>query len=301
MNNTKTRKMMKTPMDEFAVFILTHGRPDNVVTYKTLRKQGYTGRIYVVIDDEDETEWQYREKYGSEVVQFSKKEIEQKFDLGDNFTNKRGVIIYARNACFEIAKELGVRYFCELDDDYTSFTYRFTEDNMFAEANIKSMDKVFGLLLDYYISLGERCKTIAMAQGGDYIGGGAGTYGKAIKLTRKAMNSFICSIDRPFKFVGRINEDVNTYVRLGYEGELFLTVNHICLHQKQTQSNKGGMTETYLESGTYLKSFYSVMYHPSAVHIGLMGNKNKRLHHQIEWDATTPKILKDGNRASQRD
>lgn len=285
--------MNKAVLNDFAVFILTHGRPDNVVTYDTLKKHGYTGRVYLVIDDEDDTEDQYRERYGDKVIQFSKREIEKTFDTGDNFTNKRGVIIYARNACFEIARNLGVKYFCELDDDYTSFTFRFGADNTFSSANVLSLDAIFSAMLDFYISLGDRCKTIAMAQGGDYIGGGAGSYGKAIKLTRKAMNSFICSVDRPFTFVGRINEDVNTYVRRGYEGDLFLTINQICLHQKQTQSNKGGMTETYLESGTYLKSFYSVMYHPAAVHIGLMGNKNKRLHHNIEWNAVAPKIIKE--------
>lgn len=285
--------MNKAVLNDFAVFILTHGRPDNVVTYDTLKKHGYTGRVYLVIDDEDDTEDQYRERYGDKVIQFSKREIEKTFDTGDNFTNKRGVIIYARNACFEIARNLGVKYFCELDDDYTSFTFRFGADNTFAEENVLSLDAIFSAMLDFYISLGDRCKTIAMAQGGDYIGGGAGSYGKSIKLTRKAMNSFICCVDRPFTFVGRINEDVNTYVRRGYEGDLFLTINQICLHQKQTQSNKGGMTETYLESGTYLKSFYSVMYHPAAVHIGLMGNKNKRLHHNIEWNAVAPKIIKE--------
>jgi hypothetical protein len=285
--------MNKAVLNDFAVFILTHGRPDNVVTYDTLKKHGYTGRVYLVIDDEDDTEDQYRERYGDKVIQFSKREIEKTFDTGDNFTNKRGVIIYARNACFEIARNLGVKYFCELDDDYTSFTFRFGADNTFSSANVLSLDAIFSAMLDFYISLGDRCKTIAMAQGGDYIGGGAGSYGKAIKLTRKAMNSFICSVDRPFTFVGRINEDVNTYVRRGYEGDLFLTINQICLHQKQTHSNKGGMTETYLESGTYLKSFYSVMYHPAAVHIGLMGNKNKRLHHNIEWNAVAPKIIKE--------
>ena len=40
----------------FAAFILTHGRPEHVYTYKTLRSQGYTGQIYIVIDDEDPTE-----------------------------------------------------------------------------------------------------------------------------------------------------------------------------------------------------------------------------------------------------
>lgn len=287
-----TEMSMDDYRKNFAVFILTHGRPKNVKTYNTLKNHGYTGRIYLVIDDEDDTENEYREKYGDKVVQFSKREIEKKFDIGDNFTNKRGVIIYARNACFEIAQKLGITYFCELDDDYDSFSFRFNENGEFKCSQIRNMDVVFSLMLDYYISLGDRCKTIAMAQGGDFIGGGHGRFGKEIKLFRKAMNSFICSTQRPFTFVGRINEDVNTYVSRGYKGDLFLTINLVCLNQVQTQSNKGGMTETYLESGTYLKSYYSIMYHPAAVKIAMMGNINKRLHHQINWNAVAPKIVK---------
>lgn len=61
--------------DDFCVFILTHGRPDRVYTYKTLRKRGYTGKIYIVIDDEDETENEYRAIYGDEVLQFCKKDV----------------------------------------------------------------------------------------------------------------------------------------------------------------------------------------------------------------------------------
>lgn len=49
---------------EYIVFILTHGRADNVVTYNTLRKQGYTGRIGIVIDDEDEQGNLYRKNFG---------------------------------------------------------------------------------------------------------------------------------------------------------------------------------------------------------------------------------------------
>jgi len=41
--------------DSFAALILTHGRPDNVITERTLRRQGYTGRIVFVLDDEDKT------------------------------------------------------------------------------------------------------------------------------------------------------------------------------------------------------------------------------------------------------
>ncbi|EFI4081186.1 TPA: hypothetical protein J5F60_004390 [Escherichia coli] len=41
--------------DDFCVFILTHGRPDKVLTYRTLRRAGYTGKIFIVVDDEDKT------------------------------------------------------------------------------------------------------------------------------------------------------------------------------------------------------------------------------------------------------
>ena len=41
--------------DDFCVFILTHGRPDQVHTYDSLMKAGYTGKVYIVIDNEDKT------------------------------------------------------------------------------------------------------------------------------------------------------------------------------------------------------------------------------------------------------
>lgn len=277
----------------FAAFILTHGRPDKVYTYKSLRSHGYTGKVYIVIDDEDAAGYEYREKFGDEVVQFSKDEIGKTFDLGDNFVDKKGVIIYARNACFELAKELGIEYFIQLDDDYTSFTYRFDADWNFREKKIKCLDHIFEIMVDFYIKCGDRCKTVAMAQGGDFVGGGSGAYGKEIELKRKAMNTFICSIHRPFKFIGRINEDVNTYTSESFRGLLFLSFPMLCMHQLRTQSNSGGMTEVYLESGTYLKSFYSVIYHPSGVKVRLMTTKNSRLHHGICWNATAPKIVRE--------
>jgi hypothetical protein len=40
--------------NSFVALILTHGRPDNVHTIKTLRKCGYTGDIIIVLDNEDD-------------------------------------------------------------------------------------------------------------------------------------------------------------------------------------------------------------------------------------------------------
>lgn len=96
----------------FVAFILTHGRPDRVLTYEKLRKHGYTGKIYIVCDDEDKTLPEYRKRFG-DVLVFSKSEIAKTFDEGDNFGDRRA-IIYARNACFELAQQIGATHFIEL-------------------------------------------------------------------------------------------------------------------------------------------------------------------------------------------
>lgn len=278
---------------DFAVLILTHSRSNSVVTYNTLRRQGYTGRIVLMVDDEDSQIDAYRKKFGDEVVVFSKQAAIDMTDSGDNF-GKRNSVVYARNYTFTVAKELGLKYFLELDDDYTQFRYTFDNERNYITRNIeiKSLDGVIEAMLNFFIESG--ATTIAMSQGGDFIGGEKSQLSKLErrgKFSRKVMNSFFCNVDKPFKFMGRINEDVNLYAENGRRGELFITVPRIRLEQKQTQANDGGLTDIYLDLGTYVKSFYSVMYAPSCVKIAEMGVTARRLHHRLSWKNTCPLII----------
>ncbi len=230
--------------DDFCAFILTHGRPDKVLTYRTLRRAGYTGKIFIVVDDEDKTRNQYMAEFGEQVLVFSKADIASRFDEADNFCDRRS-IFYARNACFDLAKLVGCKYFIQLDDDYHEFQFRVDRNYDQAYFPIRKLDAILSEMLAYYESI--PALSIAMSQGGDFLGDNGG---HASWVKRKAMNSFICSVDRPFSFMGRINEDVNTYTNLGRCGELFMTIGAVQLGQKQTQKNSGGMTELYLDSGT---------------------------------------------------
>lgn len=267
---------------DFVVFILSHGRADNVITYDTLKKCGYTGRIIFVVDNEDKMIDAYKEKYGDEnVVVFDKKQMADSIDNGNNFDNRK-VILHSRNACFKMAKMLGITYFMQLDDDYYYFGYRYDTGAKI----IKNLDGVFDALLNFYKSV--PIKSIAFSQGGDHIGGFSG-----IKMKRKCMNSFLCSTLREFEFVGSINEDVNTYTTLGSRGNIFFTFTNLQLDQKDTQSQNGGMTESYKLSGTYIKSFHSVMMQPSSVKVSMMNANNPRLHHAISWANTTPMIISE--------
>ena len=280
--------------EDFCAFILTHGRPNNVVTYRTLQAAGYTGKVFIVIDDEDETTEEYKRIYGDDVLVFSKDEVGRYTDQYDNSSDRRGVL-WARNVCWDLARQMGYRYFVQLDDDYTDWHFkRFGKGHQFSVSareeyhqwTMKSLDAVF----DAFVRIIETTPvtTIALSQGGEHLGGGP----RAVRFKRKAMNSFVCSVDKPILFRGRMNDDVNTYVALGRTGTLFFTDMQVLLVPIQTQINSGGMSEVYRMSGTYAKSFYAVMTAPSCVTIRTMGRKYRRLHHHINWNKAVPKILR---------
>ena len=63
------------------------------------------------------------------------------------------------------------------------------------------------------------------------------------------------------------------------------------LDQCVTQAFHGGLTESYLDNGTYVKSFYTVMNCPSCVKVATMGYTDRRYHHRIEWENAVPKII----------
>jgi hypothetical protein len=273
--------------NNFAVFILTHGRSENVLTYNTLRKCGYNGKIYLIVDNEDSHLEGYQKNFGIEYVKiFDKKAMADKIDEANNFDNRK-VIVHARNYCFELANELNYKYFIQLDDDYYEFIYKFSDTK--GQVLAKDINKVFDLMFNFYKKT--NALSICFAQTGDFIGGvdnGKGVYRFA---KRKCMNSFFCSTDRPFKFVGSINEDVNTYTTLAGKGELFLNIPVFAINQKDSQTQKDGMSDIYKLQGTYIKSFTTVLMQPSNVKVSIMNATHKRIHHSISWKNTTPMIV----------
>lgn len=274
--------------NNFCIFIITHGRPDNVITLKTLKDSGSILPFYLVIDNEDKTKEKYYNKYTNKVLEFNKKEYSLKIDNFDNSGNLR-TTTHARNACFDFAEQLNYKYFIVLDDDYTSFKFRLNNklEHPLSCPNLKKgLDDIFLSILKYFINA--PFTSICLSQGGDWFGGET-NFNK--KPKRKAMNSFFCSTDRRFWFISRLNEDVNTYMALGHTGNVFMTIPFIQLDQMQTQTNKGGMSEAYLNSGTYVKSFYTIICRPDCTKINKMGRTNKRFHHLIDWSVAVPCII----------
>ena len=276
----------------FCVFIISHGRPDNVPTQRTLKRCGYKGPLFIVCDNEDKTVDQYRKNYGeAKVLVFNKLHYASLVDSCDNFDNRR-TTTHARNACFDLAKDRGFEFFLVLDDDYMAFRFNYDAAGVFKRTKVKDITTLF-LSAFRFLDSDERIDSVCFIQGGDLIGGENGIRTGIFPFRkRKAMNSFFCKTARRFWFFSRLNEDVNTYLTRGSRGRIFLSIPDVALNQAQTQTTSGGMSDAYLASGTYVKSFYSVMITPSFAKVTAqiaMG----RLHHRISWNNAIPKILDD--------
>ena len=275
--------------NDFAMFIMSYNRPDNIATLRTLAKANYTGKYYIIVGDDDPQLDGYKEMYGDKLFVFNKQSVAHLFDMYDNGGNEK-CVVYARNYCFELAKQLGLTYFAQFDDDYIELAYRYPQDGKLKICNIREFDDICDICIEYLENSG--ALSIALAQHGDFIGGVQNSFIKE-RVKRKAMNTFFCKTDRPFTFDGRINEDVNAYVGYGRTGGLFLTFCDVSIKQKHTQQNAGGLTDIYNDAGTYTKSFYTVLANPSCVKVAVMGDKYPRIHHRVSWNNAVPKIVSD--------
>ena len=280
--------------DDCCVFILSYDRPQSVKTVGTLEKHGYTGDWYIIIDHEEDIEPYEREHSEENIIFLEKDDALPELDRGDNF-DRRNCNVYARQQLWGVADDLEYDYFMILDDDYYHFQYRFDSDFGYAPEVMRDFDRYIDTSIQFLESAD--LDVLCMAQGGDFIGGKNAGLAEKVQIKRKAMNSFLCKTDRPFDFRGTVNEDVNTYVRAAQLGKLFLTANVASIEQEDTQQEEGGLTDIYLDMGTYIKSFYTILYTPSCTSLMRLHDRaDDRVHHRISWRNAVPKIVPESTK-----
>lgn len=276
------------------VLILSNRRPGNVKTVKMLDRYGYSGEYRIVVDDQDPTLPEYESAYGDRVVVFCKEEYKRKTQtLTPTSDTPMNVVVYARNAAPDIATALGWDHFVELDDDYDRIEYRYKEDGRLKTEYVRDLDWLFSEMERFVSSCG--VDALALAQGGDFIGGTKST-GATKMFLRKVMNVYCFPSDTDIRFTGYLNEDLTTSVLEGMRGRVMLTCTEFEVHQTKTQQASGGLTEEYKRHGTYAKSMCSHVVCPSCVGIRMMGDKHLRVHHVVSWNNAVPKIIREGGK-----
>lgn len=274
---------------DFAVFILTHGRAKTITTFKAMREHGYTGDMWVVIDNEDDQEDLYRERFGDAVIQFDKRDYLCKTDLGDTEDDRR-IGVFARNFIQDKAKEMGYSYHLQLDDDIHGVSLRHVVDGKLKATKCRKLDVVFDGMCDFLDTTNITSLSFGLSP---YYAGGVANLSWDKQLIPKCMTTFLMRANDVNYFNMRMNDDITTSALNGMRGKLYLTFMPTMLDVDGTQVQSGGMTEIYQDNGTYRKSFYSVMAMPSCVKIGSMGVNDYRCHHQISWNNCIPKILNE--------
>lgn len=275
---------------DYAVFILSHGRAKDIKTVKTLKKFGYTGEWFVVIDDLDKQKYMYKTKFDKDrLIIFDKKKVAEQTDTGD-CSDELNVGVFARNFIIDETHRRGYKYHVQLDDDFTGFTFRYVKGKKIASKRCNNLDVLFDSVIEYLKNT--QMQVLSFALSSDYLGGvNNKKYFKG--LFPKTMGTFFIKTEGCPKFCMRMNDDVTTGALYNHKGVLYRTISMIQTETPQTQSMAGGMTEVYRNSGTYRKAFYSVMCLPSSAKIMAMGITDFRIHHRIEWETCVPKIISE--------
>lgn len=247
-------------MKRFAIFILTNGRPNHQYTLEFLRKS-FNGDVFLLCDNEDKSLKEYQKNYGDKVLVFDKNEWVSKSDPMDNFQSKN-TVLYARNAVFEIAKDMGYDYFAMVDDDITQLSFRYEKDGKLVGKPVQNFDRVISNVLDFM----DDTKTDFFSFGTDkiYIGGSSNSQFQK-KIIDKVYNFIICRTGCEHFYKGIMNEDEIHNILSMSVGSLVKSSTIIQMQMKPVgRDSIGGNAETYNENGyySYVRNFYPIIAFP---------------------------------------
>lgn len=275
--------------NDFGLIIISHGRPE-CETVKTLRESGYTGKIYIVVDDEDKTLDRYLEIYGCENIHiFHKYEW---FDVGDNMDSPRTVGVFARNECLKVAREKGLKYYLEMDDDCKGLSFRYNDDGHLRGKKIKHFDSVINAICEYFDE--SDISGLGFGSAFDYIGGVQAF--ETSPVSRLLMNSFFLRADDNIMWLGRNSDDFITVISQQQQGKAWIkftniqAVYDVWSPKKKDKKQQGGSIEIYNSIGAYCLRFYGVIFHPDCYCVK-MKISNTNCDGSAKANYTYPKII----------
>lgn len=177
--------------------------------------------------------------------------------------------VYARNACFEIARKLGIRWMFMCDDDISNFRYRLLRGNKLKGYNIKNIEWLFDEMRNI-MEIGN-IGIFGFSQAGAFVGGPNKNYLKGHQ--RKVAQAMMFDVNNPVYFRGIFYEDMLASLDCGNCGRIAISTMLVLVQSPKQSDNNGGMQKIYEESGTYIPCFFVVMAYPGIAKIDVKGHK----------------------------
>lgn len=247
--------------NDFAVFILTHGRPDNQKTLNTLLSMGYSGQYYLVLDNHDDTAQQYFDRYPKDsILVFDKDKYLQTVDCGMCKPVPK-FAVFARNAIEDIARDMGYKYFMMLDDDIYGFRIRYDVNGVLKSFQCNGViDDVILHCLEYMDSAPIACLMPGVC---NMYRCGVASVQEWISKYRISVNCFIRNTDYEVKWRLNMFEDLITAL------DCNITQSWITFVPLQIDVGlgngkvAGGNTDTYKSFDGFKMAFMPLMVYPS--------------------------------------
>lgn len=273
------------------LFIPSYHRPDNLKTVNLFLSLGWEPKnIWVFVDDETDDIEAYREqcnRYGINLVVFDMEEARARFDYVHRPSISRRSAGQARNMFQDFAKEQGLDFYVVQDDDSSSFEIKKFGKNM-GKGDGEIVRKVFEGV-EHFMRR-HKIGVFALTQSGDYIQGEGWKY----YYIRKVMNTTFYLL--PYIYRGERgvqDNDTSQYVGLWNEGYFTgSSADGVILHQMPSATQKGGLTDNYIENKLLNKSLVTVIQFPSAIKATKQLKNGGRLHHLINYRYLAPRLLK---------
>lgn len=251
-------------MDNFAVFITTHGRPQ-CLTYHTLRNAGYTGQMFCVVDTTDSKIGEYKENFGdTNVLIFDKMNY---VDEVDKITNERilSTVLYARVACYEFARRMSIDNFIIADDDITLFKHRVVINDKLKSIPVTNFNAVLDAILEYFTT--SNISVLGIADAGIYFGGKDGVYKNRVRHMFSVC--YFCKTQDEIEFKSVCFEDMYASIMTNRNGNISFEVLDLCQVSEPMGlgTTEGGTTEFYRNNSLYKRSFYDIIAFPDCLYL----------------------------------
>jgi len=255
--------MRKT--NNIGYFIISHGRPDEQLTYNLFISSGISSEdIFIVCDNLDETLQEYIANYKDNVLIFDKQKYMDPCDGG--VQKPTGIhAVYARNAAINFAKMKGYQYFVVADDDIKSLHHRVNKDEKLKAYPVKNINDCF-LSCIHFMNTNTHLSCVGFGTNNTFIGGtNAAIYKRGFDYM--AVNIALYRAETPIQYASERQEDLIASILNNSAGNLVVSIPFIMVDAIVKGRNKGGNEGHYAEENTYYRYFGTLIYAPASIRI----------------------------------
>ena len=287
--------------DDFAIFIPSYDRCEMLIdkTLHMLKKYNYSGKWFVVVDDNDPQLKTYKEKIPEEhLLIFHKPDY---YDYYDTCFNKKNIEAKLYPVAFidSIIDKLKLNYYMIIDDDMKELVFRYDNNNQLLQKNVSSI--TFENFLNLYIDfLDMTCYTMISIDSNAKLMGGLKSEIFKFGYKYDLLSIYILkNLNDRYKFCNLLHDEASSLQLNALNGRYTIMLPYVffvndTLKNYYKDRNDGGCSSQYNTYGisiSYIKEMALLMTNPNCIELLKLKNDDKILYTRKNKKNYYPKII----------